>query len=206
MLPHSNKTIAFPKNRDQRFEEIVQLFETGYENDKELLKEFISLLDEGCEEANFYIGCIYETGEKGIEKDLEKAIFYYSKGIENVGDVESYLALARIYFYGIDGHENFEQSYEYYSLVERESKNGIASFMLGKFFLNGTFVEKDFNKAEELFMNAAGKGYVYGLRNLANLEKLKGNKFKSMYLTLKSAILAIKIAIKDPSDVRLRAG
>ena len=205
MVP-SNNTLQFPQNLDQQLEETIHLYESSYENDKKLLDTFSLLLDEGCEEASFYIGSIYEEGLNGVTKDLEKALFYYERSAEYVGDIESHLALGRIYFYGIGVPTNYERSYECFSLVEKQTGNAIASFMLGKFFMQGILVNKDLLKAEQLFNKAIDKGYTYGIRNMASLEYLKGNKLKSVILTLKSAIKAMTIALKNPKDVRLRAG
>jgi hypothetical protein len=205
-LSSQNNTIQYPKPIEHRFEDTVKLFEEGYDNDRDLLNTFISLLDEGYDEANYFIGCIYETGEEGVTKDLDKAIFYYNQAIENVGDVESYLALARIYFYGLNVQVDYEKAFKFYSLVESESNVAISSYMLGKFFMEGLYVDKDLNRAKELFQNAINLGNVYAIRSMADLEKHKGNHFKSAKLKLQAGLKAFLIAIKNPKDIRLRAG
>ena len=206
MSNQTDNAISFPINIEQRLEEAINLYESSSDNEKEYLDTFISLLDEGCEEASFYIGCVYEEGLKGEKRDIEKAIFYYERSEEHVGDVESLLALGRIYYFGIDVSIDYEKSFEYFSLIEKQTKNGIASFMLGKFYLNGILVEEDLSKAEELFTNAVEKGYVYGLRNMADLEKKKGNKLRGFLYIIRAVIKTFKIALKNPKDVRLRAG
>lgn len=206
MSYQSDNTIKFPAKLKQRLENTIDRYESSGEDDKKLIDDFSVLLDEGCEEASFYLGSIYEEGLKGITIDLEKALFYYHRSIEYVGDVESYLALGRMKFYGIGVPVDYEKSYEYYSLVERESKNGIASFMLGKFYLDGKYMKRDLSKAREYFQASIKLGYVYAIRYLSDLEKVEDNKVKSLYLKIKAIILTFAIAIKDPRDIRLRAG
>lgn len=205
MSSQNDNTIKFPDSIEKRLESLINCYETDYNNDPELLGKFINLLDDGCEEASYYIGSIYEAGEEGITKDQDKAIFYFNRSIEKVGEVGSYLALARIYYYGIGVAPDYNKSYEFYSLVEKETSNPVADFMLGKFYLKGIIVKKDLLKAEELFKKAVDCGYVYGIRCMADLEKEKGNLIRSLFLKLISVVKAFRIALKNPNDLRLRA-
>jgi len=62
------------------------------------LNELLSLAEEGCNEALSYIGSIYELGGENVDRDYDKAKYYYEKSIQRFGSVAAYLGLVRIHF------------------------------------------------------------------------------------------------------------
>lgn len=170
------------------------------------LKEFISLIDEGCKDAYFFAGCIYEEGGDGVEKDLEKSRFYYQKAIEESGSVEAYLGLGKFYYYGIGVEQDYAKAFEYYSVVDEDADNAIAQLMLGRMYQHGQGIKKDLHKSRSYYNRAIAKGNVHAISNLSSLEAEEGRKLKSLWLRIKAGYLAFKIGSKNMRDVRLRRG
>jgi TPR repeat protein len=170
------------------------------------LKEFVNLIDQGCADAYFYAGCIYEDGGGGVEQDLDKARFYYQKSIEESGAVEAYLGLAKFYYYGMGVERDYVRAFEYYKIVDEDTGNVLAQLMLGLMYQHGQGVQKDLTRAREYFRRAIDKGNVYAIQHLAFLEEELGNRLKGIWLRIKAGFLAFNVARKNPKDPRLRRG
>lgn len=205
MGSETSKLIGFPEQQPRRLAAAMDRF---YNSDdlSGALKEFVNLIDEGCKDAYFFAGCIYEEGGGSVEKDLEKARFYYQKAIEETGAVEAYLGLGRFYYYGIGVKQDYAKAIEYYSVVDEDTDNAIAQLMLGKMYQHGYGVKKDFGKARKYYNRAITKGNVYAIQNLALLEAAEGHQVKSLWLRLKAGFMAFNIGRKNIKDARLRAG
>ena len=201
----TNKLVGFPEQHPRRLAVAMDKF---YNSDdlSGALKEFVSLIDEGCKDAYFFAGCIYEEGGGNVAKDLEKALFYYQKAIEEAGTVEAYLGLGKFYYYGMGVKQDYAKAFGYYSIVGEDSDNPIAQLMLGKMYQHGHGVNQDLKKAREYYNKAIAKGVVYAIQNLAFLEAEEGNRLKSLWLRLKAGLIAFNIGRKNMKDVRLRAG
>ena len=163
------KKYEFPLSLEKRLDDAIRRFDSDI-HDTECVKKFIDLVNEGCNEAFYYIGLIYESGSNGVMCDLEKAIFYYQKSIETSGYVESYLSLARIYYHGLSGKSDRKKSLEYYSKVYESTGNPIAAIMLGKIYMDGELVDRDIDRARSLFDQSIEEGYIYAYQNKAILE------------------------------------
>ncbi len=205
MASEASKLVNFPENQDRCLTTAMDRF--YYSDDLAgALKEFISLIDEGCKDAYFFAGCIYEEGGGGIEKDLEKALFYYQKAIEEAGTVEAYLGLGKFYYYGMGVKQDYAKAFRYYSIVDEDLANPIAQLMLGRMYQHGQGVNKNLKKAREYYYKAIAKGNVYAIQNLAFLEAEEGNRLKSLWLRLKAGLIAFNIGRKNMRDARLRRG
>jgi TPR repeat protein len=87
-VAHQNKIVDLPASRERRrMESAIQAYMEG--DYTGALSQFKNLINEGCNEAYSYVGNIYESGGQGVEADIDKAIFYYQKSIEECGDVEA---------------------------------------------------------------------------------------------------------------------
>jgi len=201
----TSKLIGFPEQHPRRLEAAMEKF---YNSDdlSGALKDFIGLIEDGCKDAYFFAGCIYEEGGRGVAKNLEKALFYYQKAIEETGAVEAYLGLGKFYYYGIGVKQDYAKAFGYYSVVDEDTDNAIAQLMLGKMYQYGHGTKKDLQKARSYYDRAIGKGNVYAMRNLASLEAEEGHQLKSLWLRLKAGYLAYKIGNKSMRNVRLRRG
>ena len=198
-----NKVVNLPLTDDQRLDRAIALFDSG-DDLAHALKEFVSLIDKGNKEAYYFSGCIYEEGANGVEQDLGKARFYYEKSVEELGYVEGYLALGRLYFYGIGVNQDYAKAFEYYAVVRAQKDNPIAHLMLGTMHHYGFGVNKDSTKAREYYNKAAIMRNVYAIRNLGILEGEQGHLLRGLAMRVKAGIMAFSIGLRNMKDGRLR--
>lgn len=198
----TSNVVRLPESQDKRLEEAIRLYDSG--KFEAALSRTISLIDEGCDEAYYFAGCIYEEGGNGVERDLNKALFYYEKSVDEFGYVEGYLSLGRLYYFGIGVYQDYRKAFEFFSVVAEKKNNGIAQMMLGHMYQHGQGVEKNLMKAREYYQKAWSQDYVFALTHLALLEQECGNYLKAFWLRAKAAYLAFKISIQNPYDRRLR--
>lgn len=200
-----NKVVELPADQSCRLAAAIDRFYTS-DDLAASLEEFVGLIDVGCADAYFFAGCIYEEGGGGVERDLDKARFYYQKAIEESGAVEAYLGLAKFYHYGMGVKRDYVKAFEYYTIVNQDTGNAIAQLMLGKIHHYGQGTKKDLVKARDYYNLAIAKGNVYAIRGLASLEAEQGNHIKSLWLRLKAGLIAFNIGRKNLRDARLRRG
>ena len=198
----NSNVLNFPKGDNQRYNAALDLYEMG--SYREALDQTITLIDDGYSHANTLAGVIYEKGGQGVNQDFQKALFYFQMAVDEVGAVEAWLALGRIYYFGKGVPIDYEKAFYYYSVVDEDTENHIAYLMLGKMYLEGTGVEKNLIKAREYFEKAIKKGAVFGYTYLAILEQEQGRILKSIFLRLKAGFLAFWVTRQNPNDSRLR--
>ena len=201
-----NEVVEFPASHEQRLQSAIAAAARG--DHSSALKKFIALIDDGCTAAYDFVGGYYELGAKGLEldKDYEKARFYYERAIEQCGSRESYLGLARLYYFGRGVNQDYGKAFEYFDLVAKEAKqNGVAYLMLGQMYQHGQHVDKNLEKAEDCYRKAWQQGYVFGLTCLGKLEQERGHHFKGWLYRLKAGFVGYRIASKDSHDSRLRS-
>ena len=68
-----NNTIKFPERRTLRMVKALNAFE-AMDNSQLLADEFRLLAETGLDEANFYLGYMYENGNNGLPKDISLAL------------------------------------------------------------------------------------------------------------------------------------
>lgn len=204
-MSETGKLVHFPEQQANRLAAAMDKF---YNSDdlSEALEDFMSLIDEGCKDAYFFAGCIYEEGGGGVNKDLGTARFYYQKAIEEAGTVEAYLGLGKFYYFGMGVQQDYHQAFSYYSVVDEDIDNAIAQLMLGRMYRHGHGVQKDLKKARDYYGRAIAKGNVYALRELASVETEEGNWLRGAWLRVKAGLMAFGIGRKNMRDVRLRSG
>ena len=108
------------------------------------------------------MGELYEFGLLGVEKNIEKAISYYSKAIvNNFHYMEPIYRLANLYA----REENYEKALEYINKgVEQNDPYSI--YILSTYYGNGAGVPKDPAKEIELLRKAAELGDIYAMTDL----------------------------------------
>lgn len=205
MQSQDHKLLQFRLPVGSRLEAAIRAFDSG-DNTKELYEEFIDLIDNGCKEANYYVGCMYEDGTNGMQKNPAHAFFYYTQSVDGFGYVEGYLALARLYYHGVGVPQNYEQAFAYYDHVAQKKEHPVACFMLGRMYQYGTGPKKNLKLARAWYLRSIAQGNVYGMLNLANLEFEEGRLLRSLWLRIKAGLYAFWIARKQPHDARLRGG
>ncbi len=204
-MSENRNIINLPVTTDHRLELAIQAFDSG-DNSKKLFDEFVDLINMGVKEANYYVGCMYEDGSNGVDKNLEFAFFYYKKAAEEFGYLEGYLATARLYYHGTGVQQDYSEAFKYYSHIAQKTGHPVACFMLGRLYQYGTGVVKDIVAARNWYLRAIEQGSIYGMINLAMLEAEEGHLFKSIILRVKAAFMAVLIATKNRHDSRLRGG
>lgn len=202
-MDRQNKIVVLPTSQDQRLASAVQTYVAG--DYVSALSQLKLLIDNGCNEANSYVGNIYESGGKGVVPDIDKAVFYYQRSIEECGDVEAYLGLGRIYFYGDGSNGEYEKAFEYYSKIAQESGRPVAHLMLGRMYDLAKGVRRGVKEAKEHYAVAAAMGNVFAIKNLGLLEIETGNYMKGMFLRIKAVLMGLILSIKDLGDSRLRS-
>lgn len=198
----NNNVLSFPHSKNKLYQSALEAYKSG--ELQKALKLAISLIDSGDSYAATLAGAIYEKGGNGIERDYDKALFYYREAVDDSGSVEGWLALGRLHYFGKGVSQDYEKAFYYYSVVDEDTENHIAYLMLGKMYLDGTGVEKNLIKAREYFEKAIKKGAVFGYTYLAILEQEQGYLLKSVFLRLKAGVLAFWATHQNPNDARLR--
>lgn len=102
--------------------------------------------------AMYDTGLNYERGQ-GVHQDIQRALSWLEKAAEGE-HADACLELGNIYWYGLYGVEqDLNKSFKYYQqgaeLGELRSKTGLAEF-----YIEGKVVEKDLDKAKELYKEA----------------------------------------------------
>lgn len=183
-----------------QLENAVRRFDNG-ENTKLLYDEFVSLVNAGYDEANYFLGCINEEGSNGVDKSIDHAFFYYQRSVETIGYVEGCLAVARLKYQSDELGKDYEFAFKHYQLV---SDHIVAMFMLGRMYQYGQGVMKNLVTAREFYDKSIARGSVYGMINLALLETEEGNWLKSKMLRLRAGFNTMLISCKNKRDIRLR--
>ncbi len=201
-MSQNNNTLLFPTSANHKIREAIDILVKG--DGKTALTKLITLVNENCFEAFYFIGALYEVGKNGIEKDNVKAEFYYEKSAEYTGDKEAYLGLARLYYNGNGVPLNYEKVFEYYKLVADECQDPFAFYMLGRMYYLGQYVEVDLNIARDYCEKAWKGGCLLGLTFLGLIEQKMGRKFIGAWFRIQAGYLGIKLLIKDKHDPGLR--
>jgi len=204
-VSQNRNILDHPVTVKHRLEAAIKDFDSG-DNSKELFEEFIDLINKGSVEANYYVGCMYEDGSSGVEQNPEHAFFYYKKVVDELGYLEGYLALARLYYHGMGVQQNYAEAFKYYSHVAQKKEHPVACFMLGRMYQHGSGVAKDLSMARSWYLRAIAQGSIYGTINLAMLEAEEKHFLKSIGLRIKAGFSAFWISLKDRHDPRLRGG
>jgi len=97
----------------------------------------------------------------------KKAIYYFEKCLHTASPY-SIAKYANLLWFGIGTKADYKQAFEYY-LKSADLNCGLALNNLGACYMNGEFVEKDFNKAEEYFNLAIKQNYIDAKNNLLRL-------------------------------------
>lgn len=164
---------------------------------------FKTLAREGERAAFREIGNILEFGGRGVNKDIDAAIAWYRKAVDEANDSHACIGLARIYYYGKTGQPDYDKALWYLRLVE-DKDFPLVNLLLGKMHQLGRGVPESPDQAKPYFQRAAAKGNVHAQKELGKLEIRRGNFFSGMLLLVRSALNAVVIGSKDIFDPRLK--
>jgi TPR repeat protein len=117
-------------------------------------------------EAQFMLGWMYSHG-KGVDKDLQKAVYWYSKSAEQDHSHAQY-NLAEMYIGGEGVQIDYEEAVKW---LKRASELGAsrAQSKLGTAYQNGFGVNKNYDKAIYWYTKSAEKGYAIAQYDLGIL-------------------------------------
>lgn len=169
------------------------------ERDK-ALAILIELAGEGYSEACAEIGNILERS--GEESDLIAAKAWYMRGIDEMSDPNAFIGLAKMALRGYGDAGTPEDAIKYLNIALK-AKNPYAYIILGSLHHQGTVVEKNIDRASELYLKAIEMGYAAPVGFLALIERERGHYLKSIFLKAKRAWMIYKLMLKDPHDNRL---
>jgi TPR repeat protein len=171
-----------------------------------LKNTFVSLVDQGVDEANYFLGCIYEDGSNGVAKSIPDALFYYNRSIETLSYVEGYLAVARLLYCQSGVEQDLDTSFRYYAHIAEKSNSLVAQLMLGRMYMRGEGVEKNLVTARFWLEKSASQGSVHALVSLSQLESIEGRFIRSFLLRARGGCRAFLISLRNRRDMRLRNG
>jgi len=191
--------LEFPLPKDKRFELAVHALREG--RAAEALQAAKALIDAGYPHAYTLAAAACERGGIGLEIDLASALFYYRKAVEEVGALEAWLALGRMYYFGRGVEPDYEKALYYYSTVYEETKGGIAAMMLGRMYLRGRGVPEDLERAEKYLREAVAQGYALASTDLAAVNFRRRRVIRSVIYWLQGIWRALRL---PRGDTRLR--
>ena len=123
-----------------------------------LAQDVISLVkkaEQGDANAQFNLALYYEEG-KDVEKDMVKAIYWYSKSAEQ-GNADAQFNLALCYEYGKGVEEDITKAIYWYAKAA-EQGDADSQINLGYIWETGKGVEKDMSKAIYWYKKASEQG------------------------------------------------
>jgi len=124
--------------------------------------------------AQLYLARCYYYGTNGYFIDKKKSFHWYEKA-SNQGNAEGMNGLAYMYDFGISTEANRDKAVCLYTLASAKG-NAEAKHNLATMYFNGQFpLDKNENKAFQLFSEAATLGHVDAMVNVGGLyEQGKG--------------------------------
>ena len=148
----------------------VYLIGCGAEKNYKKAEEYLLIANKkGSLQAKANLGELYREGGYGIERDYDKALYWYQLAIED-NPYRAYRGLAATYLI----QENYAEAYKY-NMKSAELGNPEAQYNLGVMYDRGIFVEKDIDKAKYWYEKAAANGWANAQYNLNNLLKQQAN-------------------------------
>ena len=95
-------------------------------------------------ENDFILGLAYERGDS-LDRDISKAIYYYSRAAKN-NHKESMFSLGLLYYDGEYIQKDISKAIYYFSLAANQNEP-ISQSILGSIYYEGEYVKRDVNKA-----------------------------------------------------------
>lgn len=126
----------------------------------------------------YLLGRSYDSGENGVEQDLNKALFWYNRGKE-LKDPRCIYGVGACYYFGDGVKEDKAKAYELFvqayqpllKLIEQEksipNRQAFSIFCLGAYYYFGFGdIEKNDHIAFKLIYDSAMKGHIAGIYDL----------------------------------------
>jgi len=117
------------------------------------LKLYTKMSEDNIPYAQNILGLIYENGDLGVTKNIEKAVFFYEKAAQKLlTKAEFNLGL---YHYKL---EEYEKAFHYF-LKASKNDHERSLYYIGYMYENGIYLEKNIKKGCEFYKSAAFLGY-----------------------------------------------
>jgi len=114
--------------------------------------------------SQYNLGFMYSS-DKGVDKDLSKSFYWYSKAAE-LGYAKAQYGIAWMYQNGVGVGEDVNKAVEWYKKAAEQGDKA-ALFTLGAMAYNGSNgVKEDRAKAKELIQQSADQGYSKAIKFL----------------------------------------
>ena len=172
---------------------------------------FADLADKGEWLAYVEVGNLLEMGPPGVEKNIERALYWYRKAVFESDDPNAHFALARLYFNGQETSLDHTMARHHvekalsapapYQLSDHY--RAMAYVMLGNIHARGLGVAKDVKKARQALEEGTEAGYLWPMFELSNLELRSWHFFKGLRLRFRASRIAGSLLTKNPNDPRL---
>ena len=159
--------------------DLAILFEYIFFNKENAVFWYKKAANSGSVRACYNLGLIYELEENYIE-----ARDWYKRAGEN-DDYKSIKKLADYYYYGYGCDVDYDKAralYEKGAALDNNfyiEENAPCLYMLGYIFENGNGVQKDLDKAYELYASAAELDYFPAYEKLGDIYRDKGEYYRS---------------------------
>ena len=164
------------------------MYANGFGVDKNIskaIKWYLKSANQGYDKAQFNLGALYLLGENGVKQDMKKAYFWLNKAKEGGNSSANRV---------LDELSEKKSQIDDLSSLKKMDKKHIAKkqFHIAYKYFTGNGVEKDINKAIELFTKAAEKNHLQAQVNLgfiySNNKYGKKDLKKSFYWYQKAAL------------------
>lgn len=145
-----------------------------YRNDKQIQKYYDMIkrsAELGFPKAQFDLGGWYLNGYSWVgEKNIEEAIRWYSKAVEN-GSTKAGLKLFEMYSKGEGVEKDESKSLSWLDKLANDYNNPEAQYQLGVIYEEGRGVNVNTREAFGLYQKAAGQGHAEADKRLSRLKK-----------------------------------
>ncbi len=137
------------------WETVLDVEGCDFETRQAAAERALQLAEEGDGWAQYVCGWLYEDGSI-LTLDNYKAMQYYDEAVGQ-GIAEAYLALGKLY---LSGDREVADPWEGVRLLKKLARAGnpFAAYRLGKEYITGYYVEKDWDKAK-YWLRQAAKAY-----------------------------------------------
>jgi TPR repeat protein len=167
-----------------------------------LLFVWQALADKGVWQIYARIGWLYELGAKGVQKDVEKALYWYRKAVYEGDDPVGHVGLGRAHYEGVGAKQDFAAALKHF---EKAYAHGLpdAAIYLGMMYHSGLGTARNLGKAKACFDLAASQDYFYAYIKLARIAFEENRYIRGLNLWLKGLLLGLRLAKGKAQDPRL---
>lgn len=151
---------------------LVSSYDDKYENVD--IMEVEKLAESNDPEALYELAYRCRCGEGGAEKNLLRSMELYKRVLEYQKNVNAIYRIGYGYLTGVMGEDKKHQCIPYFQ-AGVELGHGGSAMQYGLLFEYGNFVERDLNKALDLYEFAAKHGREDALYNMGEIYRLKGD-------------------------------